>query len=317
MSTGPDPANVTIPPPPPGPAEATLEGLLQAAGRLVLGAAELRRRLQREVIADLDERLEKVARDVGETGIDPFGMDPAAMRPAAVGAALLYRAWFRCQTAGLEHLPPGPAIIVANHGGQLPFDGLMITASLLLEADPPRLARSLTDRWVPSLPFVSTLYARCGVVLGSPENARRLLADGATLLVFPEGMAGISKTIDRAYELQPFGAGFMRLAIETGAPVVPVAVVGSEEQYPTLYNLEGAGRILGLPSLPIWLQLPIPVLGLLPLPVRYRLRFGEPLRFSGDPDDEEAVIGSKVEEVRNRLGELIRETRSARGSIFW
>jgi len=309
-------AAVTIPPPPTPVADA-LAGLLAAAGRMMVGAAELRRRLRREIIADLDERLAAIAHSTGDTGVDAFGMEPAALRPAAIGAALLYRLWFRCLVQGIERLPRGPAIMVANHGGQLPFDGLMITASLLLDADPPRLARSLTDRWVPSLPFVSTFYSRCGVVVGSPENARRLLADGATLLVFPEGMAGISKTIDRAYELQPFGTGFMRLAIETGAPVVPVAVVGSEEQYPTLYNLENAGRTLGLPSLPIWLQLPIPVLGLLPLPVRYRLTFGEPLRFDGDPDDEEEIIGRKADEVKAVLRELIREARNARGSIFW
>jgi 1-acyl-sn-glycerol-3-phosphate acyltransferase len=317
MDHDPTTTAVTIPPPPPGLAEGAVARALSAAGRLVLGAGEFRRRIQREVISDLDERLATIARSAGDTGIDAFGMEPAALRTVSVGAALLYRYWFRCQAEGLGNLPPGPTILVANHGGQLPIDGVMITAALLLDADPPRLARSLTDRWVPSLPFVSTLYARCGVVLGSPENARRLLADGATLLVFPEGMAGISKTIDRAYELQPFGPGFLRLAIETGAPVVPVAVVGSEEQYPTLYNLEAAGKAVGLPSLPVWLQLPIPVLGLLPLPVRYRLCFGEPLRFGGDPDEEDAVIGEKVEDVRGRLRELIRETRAARGSVFW
>jgi 1-acyl-sn-glycerol-3-phosphate acyltransferase len=317
MEPVPPDTTVTIPPPPRGPVADALEWLLSAAGRLVIGTGKLRRRIQREVIADLDERLAAIARSAGDTGVDAFGMEPEALRTVAIGAALLYRFWFRCRVEGIEKLPAGPVILVANHGGQLPFDGVMITAALLLDAQPPRLARSLTDRWVPSLPFVSTLYARSGVVLGSPENARRLLADGATLLVFPEGTAGISKTIDRAYELQPFGPGFLRLAIETGAPIVPVAVVGSEEQYPTLYNLESAARALGLPSLPIWLQLPIPVLGLLPLPVRYRLHFGEPMRFSGDPDDEEAVIGPRVEEVRARLGELIHEARDARGSVFW
>jgi 1-acyl-sn-glycerol-3-phosphate acyltransferase len=317
MELEPTTTAVTIPPPPPAPAAEAVEGMLSALGRLVLGAGRFRRRVQREVIADLDERLAVIAQSAGDSGVDVFGMEPAALRTVAVGAALLYRYYFRCQVEGLQHLPSGPAILVANHGGQLPIDGVMITAALLLDGDPPRIARSLTDRWVPTLPFVSTLYARCGVVLGSPENARRLLAEGATLLVFPEGIAGISKTIDRAYELQSFGPGFMRLAVETGAPVIPVAVVGSEEQYPTLYNLEPASRALGLPSFPIWAQMCIPALGLLPLPVRYRLRFGERLLFAGDPDEEEAVTFGKVEEVRDRLRELIQETRIARRSVFW
>ncbi|HUT77516.1 MAG TPA: 1-acyl-sn-glycerol-3-phosphate acyltransferase [Polyangia bacterium] len=316
MDHDPTTSAVTIPPPS-SLAEGAVEGLLSAAVRLVLGAGKLRRRIHREIIADLDERLATIARSAGDSGIDAFGMEPAALRTVSVGAALLYRYYFRCQAEGLENLPPGPAILVANHGGQLPIDGVMITTALLLDGDPPRLARSLADHWVPTLPFVSTLYARCGVVLGSPENARRLLAEGATLLVFPEGIAGISKTIDRAYELQPFGPGFLRLAIETGAPVVPVAVVGSEEQYPTLYNLQAVSKALSLPSFPIWAQMAIPVLGLLPLPVRYRLRFGEALRFAGDQDEEDAVIFEKVEEVRGRLRELIRETRATRRSVFW
>ena len=110
---------------------------------------------------------------------------------------------------------------------------------------------------------------------------------------------------------------FMRLALETGAPIVPIGVVGSEEQYPTLYNLEHVGKLAGLPSLPIWLQMIVPGLGLLPLLVRYRIEFGAPMRFSGDADDEDAVIAQMVAEVRARIHEILVRQRAERRSVFW
>ncbi len=291
--------------------------LLEAIGRLVLKGGSVLRTFRDQVLSNLDRRLQTIAKEVGDEAIDPFGMDPATLQRVAVGAAFLYYIYFRCATSGLEQMPDGPAILVANHGGQLPIDGVMITTGLLLEGDPPRLARSLVDRWVPSLPFVSTLYARVGVAVGTTENAERLLRRNEVLLVFPEGTDAISKTLDQAYQLGKFGLGFMRLALTTNTPIVPVAVVGSEEQYPTLYNLKGVGKLVGLPSLPIWLQMAVPVLGLLPLPVRYHIKFGEPMVFEGDPDDEDSAIEAKVEEVRSRLNEMLITVRTQRKSIFW
>jgi 1-acyl-sn-glycerol-3-phosphate acyltransferase len=294
-----------------------LEQALLAAERVVGRGGAALDMFREEVLTDLDQRLEQISATVGGIGTDPFGMDPRELRRTAVGAAFLYKIYFRCAVEGIEHVPDGPVIVVANHAGQLPIDGVMITSALLLEADPPRLVRSMMDRWVPTLPFVSTFFSRVGVVLGTPANAIRLLERGEALLTFPEGMAGITKTVDRAYQLQPFGQGFMRLALSCGVPILPVAVVGSEEQYPTLYNLETAGRWLGLPALPIWPQMIVPVLGLLPLPVKYRLRFGEPLTFEGDPDDEDAVIATMVERVRERIGGLLASARAERRSVFW
>ena len=296
-----------------GPREVALDMLGHVAGR---GGAALRR-FREDVLEDLDRRLEKISSGISGEGFDPFGMDPEALRRTAVSASFLYKIYFRCKTRGLDNLPDGPMIIVANHAGQLPIDAVMITTALMLEADPPRLARSMMDRWVPTLPFVATFYARNGVVLGSPENAMKLLNRGEALLVFPEGMAGITKTVDNAYRLQDFGLGFMRLSLATGAPIVPVGVIGSEEQYPTLYNLKDLGKALNLPSMPIWLQMAIPILGLLPLPVKYRLTFGEAMTFSGDPDDSDAVVGEKVDAVKERIGEMLNESRAARRSVFW
>jgi 1-acyl-sn-glycerol-3-phosphate acyltransferase len=290
---------------------------LAALDRLAGRGAVVMKRFHGEVLTELDRRLDAISTAVGDGGIDPFGMDPAALRSAAVAAAFMYKIYFRCQTRGVDNVPPGPVILVANHAGQLPIDGVMITSAMLLEGERPRLARSLVDYWVPTLPFVSVFFSRVGVALGTPENAQRLLSRGEALLTFPEGMAGITKTVDQAYQLQRFGLGFMRLALAAGAPIVPVAVVGSEEQYPTLYNLKGVGALLGLPALPIWAQMPLPLLGLLPLPVRYRLDFGEPMRFEGDPDDEDAVIEELVDRVRAKLKAMIADSRHQRRSIFW
>jgi 1-acyl-sn-glycerol-3-phosphate acyltransferase len=294
-----------------------VQELLEFVGRLVSRGGSTLQRFREEALSDLDERLAAVSAAVGPEGVDPFGMEPATLRRIAVGAAFLYKVYFRCDTTGIANVPAGPVIIVANHGGQLPIDGVMITTALLLEGSPPRLARSMVDHWVPSLPFVSTYLSRAGVAVGTPENAERLLSRGEVLLAFPEGMDAITKTVDEAYELKPFHSGFVRLALAAGAPIVPVAVVGSEEQYPTLYNLKGVGRMIGLPSLPVWAQMVVPLAGLLPLPVRYRLEFGAPVTLDGDPDDEDAAVDAMAEQVRDRVREMVDRQRAARRHIFW
>ncbi|MDJ0761920.1 MAG: lysophospholipid acyltransferase family protein [Myxococcota bacterium] len=291
--------------------------LLETIGGLVLKGSASVRTFRNDVLNDLDERLTRAAGSVGEAGVDPFGLDPTALYKTAVGASFLYKVYFRCIPKGLENIPEGPVILVANHAGQLPIDGAMITAALVLDKEPPRLVRSLVDRWIPSLPYVSTFYARVGMAVGTPENAQRLLSRGEALLAFPEGMEGISKTVDQAYQLKNFSLGFMRLALATQTPIVPVAVVGSEEQYPTLYNLKNLGKRIGLPAIPIWAQMLIPVLGILPLPVRYLLHFGEPMRFEGDPDDEDAMISRLVTDVRETIQSMLEALRKERRSVFF
>ncbi len=291
--------------------------LLSMAKSLVDKGGAALRRFREEILIDLDERLKVVSDKIGEDGVDPFGMDPEFLRRTAVAASFLYKIYFRCSTVGIDNVPDGPVIIVANHAGQLPIDGLMITTALIMEGERPRLARSMVDRWVPTVPFISTFYARNGVTLGTPENALLLLKRGEALLTFPEGLAGITKTVDKAYQLQKFGLGFMRLALSTGAPIIPVAVLGSEEQYPTLYNLESLGKIVGLPAVPIWAQMIVPVFGLLPLPVKYHLEFGEPMYFASDGDEEDATVSLLVEDVRVAINEMLESQRGQRRSLFW
>jgi 1-acyl-sn-glycerol-3-phosphate acyltransferase len=207
--------------------------------------------------------------------------------------------------------------VIANHAGQLPFDGAMLTAALLMEAEPPRIARQMAEYFVQRLPFMSTLLARGGAMVGTPANCIHMLENDECVMAFPEGVRGMNKTFDKRYQLQRFGLGFMRLALETDTPVVPVGIVGSEEQQPGLLNLEQVGRMLGLPSLPITAGfLLLGPLGLLPLPVKYRIYFGEPMRFDCDPNDEEAVIEAEVERVKQSISELLDRGRREREGIF-
>lgn len=269
-----------------------------------------------------DERLvaqlSQARKDAGLPEFDPFGYHPESIRYVSPIARFLYRYYFRVEAHGLENLPDGKLLLVANHSGQIPLDGMMIATALLLEHQPPRLARSMIEKWVPQLPFLSYLFARWGQVVGIPENCLRLLESGEAILVFPEGVRGINKTFDKRYQLQEFGLGFMRLALETNTPIVPVAVIGAEEQAPTLYNLKPLAKLIGAPAFPITPTFPLlPVLGMLPYPVKYRIYFGEPLYFSGDPQDEDASVETKVEQVKEAIAKMLRIGLEKRKSWFY
>ncbi len=258
-------------------------------------------------------RLEKLTPPRNEYGVDPYGFDVDFATSAVAPLLWLYRKYFRVVTDGIERVPPeGRVLLVSNHSGQLPFDAAMIEVALLVDKDPPRAARALVDTWVPTLPFVSTFMARCGQVVGTPENCRRLLSAGEALLVFPEGTRGLGKPFRERYQLKEFGLGFLRLALENDAPVVPIGVVGAEEQAPSLLDLKPLARLLSFPYLPL-----TPTLVPIPLPTRYRILFGEPMRFSGSPDDEDAVLQEKVEAVRDAIRALLARGLEERRHVFW
>jgi 1-acyl-sn-glycerol-3-phosphate acyltransferase len=263
-----------------------------------------------------DARIARVPLSLGPTGVDAFGLDPQWARYIFATVALLYRKYFRAEVFGIANVPPGRVLFVANHSGQIPIDGAMIAAAMFMDAEPPRMVRAMVEKWAVSLPFVSLVFTRVGQVVGVPDNAKRLLSQGEALLVFPEGARGVSKTFDRRYQLTDFGLGFMRLAIETDTPIVPVAVVGGEEQYVSVANIDSLAKLLRMPAFPIIPQLLLPG-GQLPLPTKYRLWFGEPMRFSGDPDDDDSVIEEKVWLVRQTIQSLLNRALKERSHIFW
>lgn len=265
---------------------------------------------------DFEDRLRRVHIAMATGGVDPFGLDPEWAKYAVGTAAFFHRFYFRTAVTGIENVPQGRVLLIANHSGQVPLDGMIIGASMFLDAEPPRIIRSMVEKWTQTLPFVSTFFSRVGQVVGVPENARRLLELGEAILVFPEGARGISKPFSRRYKLEDFGLGFMRLALETGTPIVPISVVGGEEQYVSLGNLDRLAKVLGWPSVPLIPQVLLPG-GQLPLPTKYRIHFGPPLRFDGDPDDDDAVIQEKVQQVKGTIQSMLNRGLKERTHIFW
>ncbi len=264
---------------------------------------------------DVDARLRLLSLRENEYGFDPFGASRRDLRQAINLSRFFYRHYFRTECHGAEHIPPtGRVLFIGNHSGQLPFDGVMIGAAAFLEPAVPRLLRAMVEHFVPSVPFASYVFGRWGQIVGTPENCARLLAADEAVLVFPEGARGISKPFTKRYQLQPFGLGFMRLALEFGVPIVPVAVIGAEEQAPAV-NFKRLARMIGAPSLPI-VPYP-PFVPLLPLPTKYRLYFGAPMTFAGDHDDDDHALSEMAEQVRARIQGMVDVGRKERRHVFW
>jgi 1-acyl-sn-glycerol-3-phosphate acyltransferase len=274
----------------------------------------LRRFKQKLIDAYLSDeeksRVERALKHLASTGFDPWGVNPETLKASLASTLWLYRQYFRVATHGIQNVPNGRALLVGNHSGQIPVDGMLITTAILLERDPPRLVRGMVERWAPSLPFVSTFFSRCGQVTGDIHNAKALLESDECVMVFPEGVAGSGKTIFNRYELQRFGTGFVRLAMETKTPIIPIGVIGCEEMLPSLSKLSPLAKSLGIPYIPV-----IPTF--LPLPTKVTLRFGEPIVFDGNPDEPDSEVHAKVEIVRNAIRAELDAGLKARGeNIF-
>ena len=272
---------------------------------------------RRFLAPDFDRRIELIMRRYHGGKGDPFGFNFHFAVYVLIVLGIIYRYYFRVRMTGQENIPPGKCILVANHSGQIPIDGAMIALGLMLDKHEPLLLRSMYEKWAATLPFVSSFFSRCGQIVGRPENLKRLLGRGETVLAFPEGVKAITKPYSRAYTLGEFGMGFMRLALEHGCPIVPVAVIGAEEQYPSVANLERLARVLKMPGFPLPVQVFIPILGLLPLPSKYRITIGKPLSFSGDPDEEDSVMAQKTWAVKHTIQLMLMKGLKERRHIFW
>ncbi len=245
-------------------------------------------------------------------GFDVFGLHPPALASAVAAGAPLYERYFRVDSHGIEHVPArGPAILVANHAGVLPVDGLMLCLDVLRRTEPPRIPRPVADHFVPRLPLIGTLFARFGVVSGTRANVRHLLDHDELIVIWPEGVSGVAKPFHERYRLQEWSVGFAEYAIRHRAPVVPVAIVGAEESWPLAGKL--SLHAFGAPYLPIPL---VP----LPLPAHYRIRYGAPLRLDGghvpaDADDP-VIVAAAAGEVKHAVQQLVDDTRIARRGVF-
>ncbi|MCB9677571.1 MAG: acyltransferase family protein [Alphaproteobacteria bacterium] len=257
------------------------------------------------------ERAERLYyRDEGH-GYDRFGLHPDFVALGDVIGKPGYEWYFRVESHGAENIPKtGPGILAANHSGTLPMDGAMLWVDVLRNTDPPRCSRPLADYFVPSLPFVSTLFARCGVVGGSRGNAQALLEAGELLMIFPEGVPGIGKPFAQRYQLQHWTKGHCELAIRHRAPVIPIGIVGAEEQMPQIARIPVKGPVP---------YIPIPAT-LVPLPTKYHIHYGEPIplheEFSPDDADDPEIVRNAAARVKAAVQALLERGLSERKGIF-
>jgi 1-acyl-sn-glycerol-3-phosphate acyltransferase len=258
----------------------------------------------------------------GEFEVDQFGFDPelnsAVLMPAALA---LYRSWFRVQARGLGSIPDsGAALIVANHSGVLPLDAIMLQAAVFAEHPAGRNLRLLGADLVYTLPLLSSLARRSGHTRAAPGEARRLLAAGELVGVFPEGFKGTGKPFSDRYQLQRFGrGGFARIALQAGVPIIPCAIVGAEEIYPMLGNSPALARALRLPYFPLTPLFPwLGPVGAVPLPSNWIIEFCEAVPTRGPvldgigPDGVGPTAGAPDEELVADLADRVRDTIQAK-----
>jgi 1-acyl-sn-glycerol-3-phosphate acyltransferase len=292
--------------------------MLDAVATLARSAAEAVPGSIAALQAEIDRRMRRIPTRLNSYGYDPWGFHPHTAKKAMLGTALFYRYWFRVEVHGIDRIPPGRVLLIGNHAGQIALDAAMIGAACFFEAEPPRVIRGMGEYWLPTVPWVNEIMVRSGSVVGTRRNAVELLRNDEAVIAFPEGIRGMNKLIWERYQLQEFGGGFMRLALETDTPVVPIAVVGSEEQAIAIANVRPLARMMGMPAFPVTITWPwLGLLGLVPLPVKYRIFFGEPMHFEGNPHDEDEVIAEKVEQVKAEIATMLAAGLARRRSLFW
>ena len=264
----------------------------------------------------------ELARRGANYAVDDFGFDAQWTESFITVFKSLYRDYWRVETVGVEHVPPtGRALLVANHAGVLPWDGTMIKTAVYTEHSHPRHVRALVASQFMGMPVMSWFLRRTGQAVGHPDDTRRLLERDELVLVFPEGTRGTGKSFRDRYRLRRFGrGGFVATAIRARAPIIPVSVVGSEEIYPMVGDLQPVARLLGLPYFPVtpfwpWLG----PLGMIPLPSKWRIQFHAPIDVSDlsfkDADDQHQVM-ALADEVRDTIQRGIYDNLKLRRGVF-
>jgi 1-acyl-sn-glycerol-3-phosphate acyltransferase len=252
--------------------------------------------------------------------IDDFGMSQAFVDRWQPTVAFFLNNYFRIQADGLKKIPfEGPALLVCNHSGVLPFDEVLLKAAVGELHPQRRVLRPLTEDFAINLPFAGSWLNRYGCVRACPENAERLLRDGQLVGVFPEGSHGIGKLYRNRYRLQRFGrGGFVKLALRAQVPIYAMALLGAEEANPVLARID-LPRSFGVPYLPVTPTFPwLGPLGLWPLPTRLFLKVGEPIHLGHHPRDAEdrPLVARLAEDVRAQVQELLDGMIAERKSVF-
>jgi 1-acyl-sn-glycerol-3-phosphate acyltransferase len=256
-----------------------------------------------------------VAAGLGSSGAmlpDGYGRDAQLVEDLKGVMDFLCKRYWRVRLEGAEHLPSGAALLVANHAGAIPLDGPILAWAISKERPELAEARWLVEDQIFFAPFLGGLFNRLGAVRASPEHATRLLAEKRPVLVFPEGIQGISKPFRERYQLKRFGrGGFVKIALRTSVPILPVAIVGAEETLPLIAKLPV--RTTGLP------YLPITPLGPIPLPAKWTLRVGAPLDtkgYSTDAAEDPSVVQELTEATRREIARMLSAIRRERPALL-
>ncbi len=306
-----------VPPPPDrgrdhggwvGPGIELMEGLREALGEEWT-----------DYVAEVADFLRR--RVSGEYHVDPFGFDADLTEHVLVPLLRpFYRYYWRVRSVGHERIPARGALVVANHAGTVPADALMLKLGLYDETG--RHLRMLGADLVWRLPFIGELTRKMGGTLACDEDAERLLLADELVGVWPEGFKGVGKLYKDRYKLQRFGrGGFVEVALRTGKPIVPTAVIGSEEIYPLIYNFRTIARLFGLPYFPITPTFPLfGPLGIVPLPSKWIIEYGEPIdirEYGADAVDDPMAIFDLTDRVRDIIQEMLHRNLMGRRSVFF
>lgn len=286
-------------------------------------ASKKRARVSRRRLSPQSSVLSPESSSVLSPEKDPFGYDESTHEIVRPLLSFLYHRYWRVQIDGAENVPAtGAALLVSNHSGAIPIDAAMLTAAMEFALPKPRLLRFLFDRFVSSMPLVGDFYRRIGSVPASYENGLALLRRGDLVGIFPEGVAGVAKGFSHRYRLQEFRTGFVRMSLEAGVPIIPVAVVGAEEAYPLLgkWTSGPLTRLLNVPYIPVTPLFPwLGVFGAIPLPSRWQIRFGKPIRFHEDLSHlkmRPQTVKLLAQDVRRQIQGMVHELLAERDTLF-
>ncbi|WP_411111319.1 lysophospholipid acyltransferase family protein [Streptomyces sp. c-19] len=263
-------------------------------------------------------------RITGDYEVDEFGYDEELTDQVLMSLLRpLYEKYFRVEVKGVENIPAdGGALIVANHSGTVPLDGLMMQVAVHDHHPAGRHLRLLAADLVFVLPIVNELARKAGHTLACAEDAERLLRAGEIVGVMPEGFKGIGKPFGERYKLQRFGrGGFVSTALRAGVPIVPCSIVGAEEIYPMIGNARTLARVLGFPYFPLTPTFPwLGPLGALPLPTKWTIQFGEPIptdSYAPEAAEDPMLMFNLTDQVREQIQHTLYKLLVQRRSVFF
>ena len=260
----------------------------------------------------------------GDYPVDEFGYDEQLAREILLPLVRpLYENYFRVKTLGIERIPnTGPALLVGNHSGTVAIDAVMVDYAVATEHPAKRTVRNMAADLVMQMPFLGPLARKAGNAIACDEDAHELLRRGELVGVYPEGYKGVGKGWRERYKLQRFGrGGFMEVALRQRVPIIPVAIVGAEEAYPMIADAKFIARTFGFPYFPITPTFPLlGPLGLIPLPSKWIIEFGEPIPMDDYPEDaaEDAMlVFDLADRIRDTIQQMLYTNLNLRKGVFF